>query len=222
MRHLVFALLSTLVVEAAPPGAGQPASRQLVIEAPGGGDCARLKGTWKSTERRCTALSLTLNTGDNLIVRGGAHLHVRRQFNNSGGVTIGDQASTGELTLGEEGGVNDGGVNNGVMIIVPTNAGRSSAINLRLLQFVNIGTITNFKVGQTGGILNNFGEIINSGRINNRGFLHNSGPKVQTRIARIVSQGASALLSNTQGGIIENLGQIRGPVAGPCPGDCRR
>jgi hypothetical protein len=219
-RHLVCAVVLMGAVGGALPSARQPAPRRLVIEAPNGGSCVAIGGQWNRSKRTCTIRSLTLNAGDTLTIRRRAHLVVEQRFINDGGVTIGDQSTTAELTLGIEP-IGGAGLNRGVIILVPSTVAASPGLNNRFNQFVNFNTITNFKTGERGGILNNFGEILNNGRINNRGFLHNSGPRVQTQVARIITQG-SGVLSNDQGGIIENLGMIRGPVTGPCPGDCQR
>jgi hypothetical protein len=168
-------------------------------------------------------LSLMLTPDEFLMIRRGAKVVVSAQFFSQGAIVIGDPNDsatvTAELNLGPEEGIGGAGVNGGIISVLPTATSSSPALNNRLYELVNQGSILISRSGETGGVLNNFGRLINQSFITNQGFLHNSGPPVQSQPAQLIQTVESARLFS-EGGIIENFGQIRGHVVGDCPGDC--
>ena len=186
---------------------------KFIIQAPDGGDCARLGGAWKG--KTCKFGALGINQNQALTIQRGAHVFVLAQLVNAGSIGI---VENGSLTLGLSQPFSAGAfVNYGSVIITPKPGLASPGLsNNFALQ--NFGLIFNAKNGGLSGIFNNFDKITNHGQIINKGFFHNSGPRVQARKARIENSGKGFF--DNQNGRFENLGVITGRVLGNCPGDC--
>jgi hypothetical protein len=195
-----------------PPTAA--AQRQsFTIQAPDGGDCARLGGVWKG--KTCTFGSHAIGQNQSWLIRRGATVIVQTQFVNFGNIGITDNAS---LELGIPG--RGGGVfqNYGWLMLVPSSGFGSPGFTNHHFTIDNFNHILINKKGSVGGVFNNFGTIRNHKIIALRGFFHNSGPPVRAKKARIDNIGNGFF--DNQNGRFENLGVITGRVKGDCPGDC--
>ena len=70
-------------VAAAPSGAN---ASKFFIQAPDGGDCQRLGGTWKGST--CTMSTLNVRHGQSLAIRRDATVYVRQQLVNFGDLMV--------------------------------------------------------------------------------------------------------------------------------------
>ncbi len=180
---------------------GAPAAnaqqQSLFIQAPGGGDCVRLGGTWAG--KTCTLFSLNVRQNQTLTVRRGATAYVQTQFVNTGHVIIRSNFLVGKN-------IGTGGfVNYGYMEINP-EPGLTGAPGLHVHFF-----------GTNNGVINNKGRFGNYNRMQNGGQIGNYGDLYNGLKGEIRMSGRGLL---NQSGTLRNKGVIVGRVLGPCSGKC--
>src|SRR3990172_3141928 len=186
------------VVDIIPPPSGG------VITLSGQASCQTIGGTWTSASSTCTVSTLTINSGNILVIASNVTL------SNTGLITVlgtitnsGPVANSGTITIGPSG------------ILTTTNAFSNTGTNTTFFYLKKKKPLTNDLTGtitssglitnSLTGTITNLGTITNSGPVTNSGTITNNGTLTNGPTGVITISGT---IINKNAGIITTSGSI--------------
>jgi len=172
--------------------------------------CQTLGGAWTNASSTCTVTTLTINSGNTLVIAENVTLSNTGLITDLGTITnSGPVSNTGTITIGPTG------------ILTTTNTFSNTGTITSSGTVTNNGPVTN---GPTGtitssglitnsltGSITNLGTITNSGPVTNAGTLTNSGTLTNGPTGVITDSGT---IINENAGIITTSGTITLPTSG--------
>src|SRR2546427_550562 len=191
-----------------------------VITLSGQASCQTLGGTWTSASSTCTVTTLTINSGNTLVIASNVTLSNTGLVTDLGTITNGGPVTnSGTITIGPTGILTTTNTfsNTGTITSSGTITNNGPVTNGLTGTITSSGLITNTLTGTITnlGTITNSGPVTNAGTITNSGTLTNSGPI--TNSGHIINSAAitnSAVITNS-GSISDSCGgSIGGVVVG--------
>ena len=205
-NHAIQVTRTVNVVAVIPPPTVTPGIITLSDQT----SCQTLGGTWTVATTTCTVSTLTINSGNTLVIASNVVLSNTGLITDLGTITnSGPIINTGTITVGPTG------------ILTTTNTFSNTGTITSSGTITNNGPVTN---GLTGtitssglitntltGTITNLGTITNSGPVTNSGTMTNSGTLTNGPTGVITDNG---IITNNNAGIITTSGAITLPTSG--------